>query len=121
MDIDGGTPFACLIAEGGWNGWAMPYFSREVAEQVLAEFGEGYAPSWDGDTLTMWNQVESDDDQEREYVERFTDANGVEYYAIGAGSWIWAESDARTCNGCGDYFDGAADFEAHDCAETVGE
>lgn len=95
VDIDGGTSFPCLIADGGWNGWAMPYFSREVAEQVLAQYGEGYTPSWNGDQLVMWNQVESDEDQFRDLVDRYTDDDGVHFYGIGAGSWIWAETDGE--------------------------
>jgi hypothetical protein len=29
--------------------------------------------------------------------------------------------DARSCNGCGDYFDDAVSFDAHSCAVSAGE
>lgn len=31
------------------------------------------------------------------------------------------EQVSETCNACGDYFDTLADYEAHDCADTMGE
>lgn len=113
VDIDGEMPFPCVIADGGWNGWSLPYFSREVAKQVLAQYGEGYTPSWNGDYLVMWDAPEYDGetDRERTLVDTVT-VDGEMFYGIGAGSWIWSET-VFSCGDCG------LEFGADDGAVSV--
>lgn len=38
-----------------------------------------------------------------------------------AAAAVRVSGGAVTCNGCGDYFDDAALFDAHSCADSVGE
>lgn len=73
-----------------WNGWAMPYFTREVANLVASEIPqlEDKSPYayFEGDTCYVW-------DYGLEEYEAYepTTLEGVDelVYGIGAGSWIW--------------------------------
>jgi hypothetical protein len=81
-----------------WNGWACPYFSRDVAEAVLeASTANGYQWLYDGDRDTY--VVRSIDDPDGYEPEQFpgqtVEINGkeVKVYPIGAYSWIWEECE----------------------------
>lgn len=70
-----------------WNGWACPYFTREVAEQVLNDTitppGE-YAFSETGDFFLIVDVF----DKEDEIYHGVATEHGT-LYAIGAWAWCW--------------------------------
>ena len=70
-----------------WNGWACPYFTREVAEQIAREVNDG--------DCTMCYDKANDAFVYKEYGEEETnifkgkDIQGKHLYPVGAYSWIW--------------------------------
>jgi hypothetical protein len=73
-----------------WNGWAVPYFSRETLEAgVLAMLLtlDGCAYRWDGETLEI---TEDDGDERTRYVSRVEPVtqDGQSLYCLGMG-WVW--------------------------------
>lgn len=89
VQIEDGPAFPAMIEEGGWNGWAVPYFSRETAKEVLRAYAVAYDAAWHGDVLVMWDSCD-ELDKERVIVDS-TSVDWEPYYGIGAGSWIWSE------------------------------
>ena len=82
------------------NGWARPYFTREVAAQMVRDFNvaAGKKVAWydykehaftfevDGGVDAFhWERVRVSEDSEAEFL-----------YPIGAGCWIWTEIDEQT-------------------------
>lgn|SRR5688572_24851672 len=77
-----------------WNGWACPYFSRDVAESILqASENNGY--SWTYDAKTGSFIVHHHDDPKDSEPELFNgvwiniDNESILVYAIGAYAWAW--------------------------------
>lgn len=70
-----------------WNGWACPWFTREVAEQIAREVNDGYC--------TMCYDKANDAFVYKGYGEEGTnifkgkDIQGKHLYPVGAYSWIW--------------------------------
>lgn len=72
VQIDPADPvYPCLLAEGSWNGWALPFFTADVAMSVVAEYG------WDPTEEGEWELVAHDGDIR---------------YGVGAGAWTWYET-----------------------------
>ena len=93
VQIDDGPVFPAIIDAERWNGWAMPFFSRETVGDVLAMYGEGLDASWAGDQLVIWD-CPDEDDKERVLVETVT-RGGRLLYGLGAGSWVWSEAEGE--------------------------
>lgn len=88
-----GSVRAAMIEDRRWNGWAMPWFTREEAARIaaasnalVAEWGTDAASAfaWDGDRLI--ESREGEESWEVPTVER----SGVTLYGVGAGSWCWS-------------------------------
>ncbi len=69
-----------------WNGFACPYFTQAVAEEVLSSATEQVPYSWefDDDTFTV-NHPDADEAE----VYGGTPTEHGTLYAIGAWSWCW--------------------------------
>lgn len=82
-----------------WNGFACPYFEREIAERVLwASEANGYRWTYDADRDAFLVRSEEDPaDYEPEVFEgierRTTDGETLIVYAIGAYSWSWRATE----------------------------
>lgn len=77
-----------------WNGWAIPYFEFETAQEIMAETGEDpsvfrYDPEEDA---FIYNNPDWPEEPEV-YGATFIDIDGkpVKVYGIGAGFWCWYE------------------------------
>jgi hypothetical protein len=93
--IDSDGPFPGYHVPGvHWNGWECPYFTKEVAEQILPLFyitGEWrYIPGKDE------FQSKDPNDHDDEYgpevwgsVDAEIDGKIVRLYPVGAWAWIW--------------------------------
>lgn len=72
-----------------WNGWACPYFTKEVAEQIMGVnnkiAGKDYLMSYDVDTDTFIRPYDEDENDEFQGV----DIKGMHLYPIGTMCWIW--------------------------------
>jgi hypothetical protein len=71
VQIEDGPEIPCMIGSETWNGWALPYFTAEVALSVINLYG--------------WDSVE-----EGGAIPTTWHAGGM-LYGVGAGSWIWSE------------------------------
>lgn len=76
-----------------WNGFACPYFRKEdvrLINDMLSEFGstEHIEYDADNDSFVCFNESKAE-------IERFAgeDIDGMHLYPIGAGSWVWLESE----------------------------
>jgi hypothetical protein len=81
-----------------WNGWARPYFTREVGDQIVADWIAPGAPTlhahYDADTDTFFFADDSAWPMEPETFPGEThlvDGRPMTLYPIGNGSWIWDE------------------------------
>jgi hypothetical protein len=77
-----------------WNGWACPYFVRDVAERVLkASEANGYTWTFSSerDSFVVRNAEDPEDYAPEEFQSVLISFSGQEtkVYSIGAYSWIW--------------------------------
>jgi hypothetical protein len=93
FSIDAGAilgPYPGYADGQEWNGWAWPYFTREVADQIAAEHGNA---SYHEATDTYSFYVEDDGHLEDIYEvmgeDHVVDGVVMHLYAIGAGEWTW--------------------------------
>ena len=84
---------AHIVIGQRWNGWAIPGFARETAQQIADYLN---ALSDDGNTRCEWVgddlYVTENKGTEGEYRERAGPDDGL--YWIGAYSWCWYEKEA---------------------------
>lgn len=78
-----------------WNGWAMPYFERHVASQILADFKTNFNFVGAEDKFKYVEQMGEgqpapDDWNEAIGVDIEVDGQKKHLYGVGAGFWIWS-------------------------------
>lgn len=94
MDALEGEVFDGFTDGSDWNGWACPYFTKEIAEAVLiASRKNGYNYAYDQEQDVFVVKAEHEpDNYESEVFEgeklKFGDEE-ITVYGIGAYSWIW--------------------------------
>lgn len=91
------------MAPHRWNGWIVPSFTREVADQLAADLAAQEARDPDDyRTLVRWNDelqgyiLQSADLESQGYQPEVVtghDVDDVTLYAIGAGVWTWYEAE----------------------------
>jgi hypothetical protein len=103
VEIEGVIPPipAYIIDNEYWNGWAMPYFTREQAEVYAAaqrafsgettpegnptvtyqEYNDQYVTMLEGEGIESWGNEDI-----------VIDGETIHTYPIGAGCWIWEEA-----------------------------
>lgn len=82
------TATAARIDKERWNGFVMPYFTRETVDQIMSDLAALYdaddddAPShkWEGDVLHL---------TEGEDTGMIPPTNDG-LYPLGAGAWVWS-------------------------------
>jgi len=79
-----------------WNGWECPYFTKEIALEMMKEFDNEDQPAhYDEDTDTFVYVMDADDpDNMTDYYKgEDHDYNGetIHLYGIGVMGWIWDE------------------------------
>lgn len=91
--------YPAQIADRHWNGWAVPRFTREVAERIVrdqvemvAEFPDSPTLTWDGDKIVFTTPAGVYEDHE--VVDILSPDDG--WYYIGAMDWCWQEVDRET-------------------------
>lgn len=102
-----GIYIAHTISAHRWNGWVQPFFTREVADQIAADFAnQNEQDPDDHRILIRWNEerqryiLQSADleaDGNAPEIVDGHDIDGTTLFPIGAGSWIWyeVEEDAK--------------------------
>lgn len=90
---DTGVKYKALVSSRVWNGWLMPYFTKEVAEQVCRDMCPPEEGWWryhepDDAFYTFWaNQNDWPYDWPGEVIA------GQKLYGIGAGCWVWSSAE----------------------------
>ena len=109
VNLDGGPSFTAHIESNTWNGWVMPYFTREEGMKIVEEINkhvsnEKYVKTvltYDMDTDSFIEvQVEKDpfDVRVTTYPSMFVETSeGYEepLYPIGTAYWGWDFEDAK--------------------------
>jgi hypothetical protein len=101
VSIEDGPKYPAFIRKGDtWNGWEKPYFTKEVAEKI----GADYAPDTQCDYIAQVDGFALLDPGEDEVTmcageDVVVDGHTLRLYPIRSGSWIWscvapAETDA---------------------------
>lgn len=75
-----------------WNGWECPYFTREVAEQVLTELEREWVFNTETDSFEALPVGLIDDETDAYQYQGITaviDGTETRLYPIGAYSWCW--------------------------------
>jgi hypothetical protein len=94
LDADPETTFQGYTDGSMWNGWACPYFEREVAEKVAQYYEElhdggaesGYEADYDPERdAFVFREPAYDEPLVVESVE----VGGQNLYPIGAYQWTW--------------------------------
>ena len=103
VSTDDEIPYPAWIDDRRWNGFAMPFFTRDVVDRVIADtFGWARFAVEDGVPT-----VRTTDDDPSYSVDDvavpLVEVDGVTLYGIGAGSWVWDEV-MGVCSDCGDQF-----------------
>lgn len=98
MDAIEGISFAGYSNGDTWNGFACPYFEKDVAEQVLqVSTQNGYTWQFDleNDAFIVKNTQDPEAYEPEKFVGRLVTINGgeVKVYPVGAYSWIWGECE----------------------------
>jgi len=97
LDIDPERTFFGYTKGDTWNGWACPYFEREVAEEVsrayveVNESGpeEGYEAEYDPERdAFLFYEPAYDEPLEFEAIE----VGDQKLYPIGAYYWTWRQN-----------------------------
>ena len=86
FDIEDSASYKGFKAEGlYWNGWECPFFTKEVAEQILNDF----EADWifvDNTFYVCW-EGDGPNDEPEEYGMVLKD--GIELWSIGGFAWCW--------------------------------
>jgi hypothetical protein len=75
-----------------WNGWAVPYFTKEVAFEIVALMPEQHLKYSEETDCFIYNDfsVTGGDEEYNEYFNA-DEIDGQKYYSIGGCSWCWDE------------------------------
>jgi hypothetical protein len=95
VTIDGGTALPAYIVVGeDWNGWVMPYFTREQLPAYVAwqkAQAEGYRVNVDEAADIVTTQYDDQDPEDWPGEDIVVEGEKVHAYPIGTGCWIWDE------------------------------
>lgn len=74
-----------------WNGWACPWFTREVADQISREVNDGYSSM-------VYNKandcfIYKGYRNEGSDIFKGKDIRGKHLYPIGTAYWMWDKAD----------------------------
>ncbi len=102
-DSDGApTKFPGFTTGKTWNGWACPYFTKKVADQVMEKTNYAASLNMANDTRPAVYDPERDayifysgtgaDEEQEVYAAEMI--GGKKLYPIGGGSWTWSKEGA---------------------------
>ncbi|MCA8452709.1 hypothetical protein LGN04_02095 [Burkholderia multivorans] len=97
FQIDGGKEYKGFSQGQFWNGWAMPFFTFEVAQEFAKDQNAVTTEEklvYDEATDSFIYQTDYYPQEEWERFEA-TMIDGKKLYGIGAGSWTWDESPIK--------------------------
>lgn len=90
------TTFPGYTKGDTWNGWACPYFEREVAEKIADHYSEMHRYDNGEEYWAEYNSGEdvfafhnTQDDEPRKFGP--AEVEGKKLYPVGAYCWTWVE------------------------------
>ena len=96
LDVDPETTFQGYTTGDRWNGWACPYFEKDVAEKIAEHYTELHR--YDNEDEYWAEYVSAEDafafhDDQGEEPRMFgpVEIDDTKLYPIGAYCWTWAE------------------------------
>jgi hypothetical protein len=81
--IDDGPGFAGYTDGASWNGWAMPYFTREIAMEVLKAY-----PGDEADDEDAYRNYQFPEEDSVIIIDPET-GKPIQVWPIGSGGWCW--------------------------------
>ncbi len=76
-----------------WNGWACPFFSCDVAQEIIADFvAKGGDGTYEDATDSFWFQA-GDLTVDIAGIDIETPDGMQHVYPIGAGMWVWDDAE----------------------------
>lgn len=85
-----------------WNGWAIPYFTEEVALKIMEESTKNgnYICKFENEKFYYYDNPEvSGTDGEPMICEWvFETLDGIKYYPVGGCNWTWVEEENKLFN-----------------------
>jgi len=112
---DDHSPLDCFVTGQSWNGWECPYFTKEQGDALLkvSSFDNGRYDAEQDAFVFPCGSCGDECDCGPEVYEAI-EVEGVKYYGIGAGMWIWSlageeddEDEEPTDPWAGDFSRGA--------------
>lgn len=97
FNIDGGKEYPGFSRGGRWNGWEMPFFTFEVAQELMNDQNAATKEQQLVYEAATDSFVYQDSYYPADEWERFDAVlvDGQKFYAIGAGSWVWDGSPIK--------------------------
>lgn len=93
VTINGTDVYPCLIAEGNWNGWAIPYMEYGTVAKYVRDVADDGRYNVQLGMLGQGRMLYVDY-EEGFYLElNPTEIDGKDYYDFGACSFTWSECD----------------------------
>ncbi len=96
IDAFGDTEFPGFTFGANWNGWATPYFEKEVADMVMSNNnkinGPEYQMVFKNDSYTVGTDGDEDTTDKQVIV---TEDGEKTVWAVGAFSWTWHEKNVQ--------------------------
>jgi hypothetical protein len=91
LDVTGPATFSGHSTGTGWNGWALPHFTFDVAQRIVEAIRLFQDAHYDAIADEFVFETPDGDEERFGAVE----IKGLgKLYPIGAGSWIWEEAGA---------------------------
>lgn len=88
--IEDETPLDCFVTGESWNGWECPYFTKEQGDVLLKSGFEHGRYDAEQDAFVFPCGTCGGDCDCGDEVYSAVEVDGVKYYGIGAGCWIWS-------------------------------
>lgn len=87
--------YTFISEKNRWNGWAIPYFTKEVADKIAESMMErsNDVVKYRKDLNGYLAVLEGSSDLEQFSAETI---DGMELYSLGGGSWVWEELEDLT-------------------------
>ncbi|SAL76586.1 hypothetical protein AWB71_05273 [Caballeronia peredens] len=98
FNMDGGQEYQGITDGETWNGWEMPNFTFEVAKKLADDMNSVTTEEklmYDAENDRFIYAVDYYPEDEWDIFPAIV-IDGIKYYPIGAGSWVWDAEPIKT-------------------------
>ena len=90
LTIDGfDAIFEGYVEEGYWNGWSCPWFTQEVANEIMRVNNKVNGEDYQMQYERVYDMFVREEDGDEPYMSRGYDIEDLHLYPIGNSCWIW--------------------------------